>query len=428
MAKKFYAPIFYLLVFLLLQACVPGKVSRTTRFWEEALTKPLFDNPFTGVLVWDPQSGDTLVGKNSARYFTPASNIKILTLYTSLHLLPERMPALRYLRRKDTLYIEGTGDPSLLHPYFRDSTAIHFLKGQPETIVLCTGNWEDTRWGAGWAWEDYDSPYAPERSALPVYGNMVGVYRTDSTRVRPAYFAPEVHPIRYPVRRLLASNQFFVPPETRDSLLIPFISDSVVVRGLLEDATGKRIITQVHMPEGNADTLYGIARDSLLKRMMRESDNFLAEQLLLTASGMLGKNLNGKKVREYMLSGPLSNLPQAPVWVDGSGLSRYNLLSPEDVVYVLHRLYLENDTNRLFDYFAAGGISGTLKDYYGHAQGPYVFAKTGTLSNNHCLSGYLKTRSGKILIFSFMHNHFTRSSEEIKAVMQQLLENLRDTY
>ena len=428
MPKKFYFFIFYYLTLLLLQACGAGSAAKTFRYWEESLQKPLFANQFTGVLVYDPVSGDTLLARNSARYFTPASNTKILTLYTALHLLPEKMPALRYLRSGDTLYFEGTGDPSLLHPYFQDSTAVRFLKAQTGVAALYTGNWQDTPWGPGWAWEDYDSHYAPERSALPLHGNVVTLWGGQPLKVRPAFFTSRIHPVRYPVRRKMASNEFFFPPETRDSLYVPFIADSTVMRALLEEATGKRIMTAARMPEGDMETLYGIATDSLLKRMMQESDNFLAEQLLLAASGMLSDTLSGRQMRKFMLDGPLSGLPQQPVWVDGSGLSRYNLFTPEDIVYVLHRLYRETDRDRLLGFFAAGGVSGTLKDGYPGAQEPYLFAKTGTLANNHCLSGYLKTRSGRLLIFSFMHNHFTGPSSEIKGVMQQLLEKLRDTY
>ncbi len=97
-------------------------------------------------------------------------------------------------------------------------------------------------------------------------------------------------------------------------------------------------------------------------------------------------------------------------------------------MYVLHRMYEEVPRERLFAIFPAGGVSGTLKEWYAGDREPYIFAKTGTLSNNLCLSGYLQTRSGNLLIFSFMNNHFRQPSLEIKEGMRRVFEWLRDTY
>jgi len=98
------------------------------------------------------------------------------------------------------------------------------------------------------------------------------------------------------------------------------------------------------------------------------------------------------------------------------------------MVDVLFRMYREIPHERLFSFFAAGGVSGTLADWYPGQDGPYIFAKTGTLANNHCLSGYLKARSGRILIFSIMNNHYTQPTATLKEGMKEVLEGLRDRY
>ena len=424
--KKIFFSI-YTLIFLLLQACVAGKHKKLDHFLEEKLSQAVFANQFTGFMVYDPVAADTLYQYNSGKYFTPASNTKIFTLYAGLKLLPANIPSLKYLESNDTLYIQGTGDPSLLHPYFQDSTALNFIKGY-QKIALFSGNFNETHWGPGWAWEDYEGYYSPERTALPFSGNVVQIYKGDSLMVQPAYFRDSVSTIRYLFSRLRDANRFFYDPDSRDTVLIPFKTDTSLTRQLLEQATGKRIFHAGKMPEGEIKTLYGQPTDSLYKRMMQESDNFLAEQLLLAASGILSDTLNGHLARNYVLEEFLEDLPQPPVWVDGSGLSRYNLFSPEDMVYVLTDLYREIPEERLLGLFASGGISGTIRDWYAGDEAPYVFAKTGTLANNHCLSGYLKTRSGRLLIFSFMHNHFRGSLAGIKQQMQGILEELRDTY
>src|SRR5690625_6850129 len=104
---------------------------------------------------------------------------------------------------------------------------------------------------------------------------------------------------------------------------------------------------------------------------------------------------------QYVKSIHLKGMPDAPVWVDGSRLSRYNLFSPRNMVFVLDKLYEEFPRERLFNLFAVGGRTGTLKNNYG-GRTPYIYAKSGTLSNNYTLSGYLITISANTLIFSII--------------------------
>ena len=92
------------------------------------------------------------------------------------------------------------------------------------------------------------------------------------------------------------------------------------------------------------------------------------------------------------------------------------------------KLYREVPEERLFALLAQGGGTGTLKDWYQDPEGPYLFGKTGSLSNNHNLCGYLKTRSGKVLAFSFMNNHFRKPPRIVKSRMQRILNWVRDHY
>ncbi|NNK75925.1 MAG: D-alanyl-D-alanine carboxypeptidase, partial [Maribacter sp.] len=386
-----------------------------------------YDNQFTGFLLIDPISNDTIYKRNSTKYFTPASNTKIFTLFSSLKLLPERIPTLRYIRKEDTLYVQGTGDPALLHPYFRDSTVIHFLS-ENDKIALYPDNFNDDKFGPGWSWDDYHWYYSPERSALPLYGNVLTIKNADTLEVLPNFFKDSVVFKDYPVNRALQKNVFYFDPTKKDTLEIPFSIDSNMTKHILEKVLKKNIHIAKAFPKGERQTLYGMASDSIIKRMMQESDNFLAEQLLIVASATLSDTLNSSKAREYVLDKYLSNLKQPPRWVDGSGLSRYNLFTPESIVQVLNTLYSNIPKERLFLFFPEGGQSGTLEDWYPGDPNPYIYAKTGSLGNNHNLSGYLITKSGKTLIFSFMNNHFMESSSEIKKRMQGIFERIRDTY
>ena len=124
----------------------------------------------------------------------------------------------------------------------------------------------------------------------------------------------------------------------------------------------------------------------------------------------------------------MPGLPDRFRWVDGSGLSRYNLFTPRSLVHILALLRQKYPQERLFDLFPAGGQSGTVKKWYAGPDGPFVYAKTGTMSNKHCLSGYLLCKSGRLLIFSFMHNNYPKNSRPYKEEMQRILLDIHKRY
>ena len=376
----------------------------------------------------DANRGDTLYRWNAQKYFTPASNMKVFTLYAALKTLPDRIPALKYQVRADTLHVLGTGDPSALHPELKDSTAVSFIK-RFEHLVLHPNNIEDPAWGAGWAWDDFDRGYMPSRSSLPLYGNVVQLIRDgDGMKVTPSLFRDSVSTDLNPYRRSPEKNRFYYPPSRPDTLSIPTILAPSLIAKLWESAPGISAEVGRKAPDGPWQVLPGMPADSLYREMMTVSNNFLAEQTMLLVSSTLGDTLSFGKARDHTLHAFLPELPSPPRWVDGSGLSRYNLCSPESLVYLLIKLYREIPEERLFALLAQGGGEGTLKDWYQDPEGPYLFGKTGSLSNNHNLCGYLKTRSGKTVVFSFMNNHYLKPTRIIKSRMQRILNWVRDHY
>ena len=173
--------------------------------------------------------------------------------------------------------------------------------------------------------------------------------------------------------------------------------------------------------------LKSVAYDSLYTKMLVESDNFIAEQLLLQVGNQVDSSYSVKKAIQYALNNYFQDIPQKPRWVDGSGLSRYNLFTPESLVYLLTKMYREIPREKLLSYFPVGGVSGTLENYY-KMKKPFIYAKSGTLSNNHNLSGYLIAKKGKVLIFSYMNNHYQGSSVIRKREMEVLFNELYDAY
>ena len=161
---------------------------------------------------------------------------------------------------------------------------------------------------------------------------------------------------------------------------------------------------------------------------MQESDNFIAEQLLLLCANALFDTLEVSKTIKYAKDSLLSDLPDQANWVDGSGLSRYNMFTPRSIVYLLTDLYKKIPQERLFHIFPAGGKSGTISTRYNGVTKPYIYAKSGTLRNKHCLSGYLIAKSGKVLIFSFMHNNYPNGSADHKVEMDKVLKAIYLAY
>ncbi|WP_298481141.1 D-alanyl-D-alanine carboxypeptidase [uncultured Maribacter sp.] len=416
--------IIYISLIILFFSCKGAKTNQilTTKALGNA---NFYNNQFTGLLVIDPVTKDTLYNYNGSKYFTPASNTKIYTLYSALKVLPKNIPALTYIVQHDTLYAQGTGDPTLLHPYFKDRTSIHFLK-KHKNIVFNFSNYKDSKYGPGWAWEDYDAYFSPERNAFPMYGNVLSIHRKNSLITNPSYFKDRVFYSNSNSSREPHNNIFYHKTVQKDTIEIPFITSATTSKKLLENILAQKINVTSKLPDGPKSTLYGIATDSVCKRMMHVSDNFLAEQLLIMSSGVLKDSLNFKSTKNYILDTYLNDLKQQPRWVDASGLSRYNLFTPKSIVRVLSKLYEEVPAKRLFTLFPKVIHSDSNKNKI--EKPPYIYAKSGSLGNNYCLSGYLQTRSGKILIFSFMNNHFRVPSKEVKKQIHKILAEIRGAY
>ena len=390
-----------------------------------------------GFMLYDVEEKREIYSFQSNHYFTPASNTKIFTFYTGLMVLGDSIPALRYLEQGDSLIFSGTGDPSFLYPYVHDSRrAFDFLARQQKQLYFTERNCFTSPLGPGWAWDDYSYAYSSERSAFPVYGNIMMVsHYEQSLKIVPTVFTYEISVgdtiEGSKVVRDIGSNKITFYPagdgSSIDTFKIPFKTSAQLTSELLSD-TLKRKVTMLERPfHGESKLLYSVPSDSLYKVMMQESDNFIAEQLLLVCAGVLSDSLQPEAAIEYMKRNHLSDLPDKPIWVDGSGLSRYNLFTPRSIVRLWEKIYQKVPKERLFPLLAIGGRTGTIKNFYKNGI-PYIYGKTGTLSNNHCLSGYLISKKGKTFIFSFMNNNHPAPSGTIRKEMERVLRSVYENY
>lgn len=383
---------------------------------------------FKGFVLYNPEKGKETINHNGGKYFTPASNTKLYTFYAAHKTLGDSIRGLEYFEQNDTLFVKGTADPTLLYE-FEASKTIDFLKGYEGSIAIIDESINDDKFGSGWSWGDYQYYYMPEKSLFPIYGNIITYSMSnDSIKSLPKYFIDKISTVdTVDINRALNKNLFYLEKTDTTPNYIPFKTSTALVAKLLSDTLQKPVNVVSKSNAVPFKTLYSVATDSVLKQMLVVSDNFIAEQLML----QVGKEVSGKyNVHEgikYILENHLSDLPQKPRWVDGSGLSRYNLFTPEDTVRLLTKMYNEIPLEKLLSYFPVGGKTGTIKNWYANDP-PFIYAKTGSLSNNHCLSGYLITKKGTVLIFSYMNNHYRISSSEIKTQIQEHLFKIYNTY
>lgn len=418
-----------------------GKIARKSFFNDSVLT-----DAHTGIAVFDVAKGKAVYQYQADKYFVPASNTKIVALYAGLKYLGDSLVGLRYKAGRDTLYVLPSGDPSFLHPDFPDQPVFQFLKQQTQPVTMGTQNWNAQALGEGWMWDDYSEPYMPERSAFPVYGNVIRWRQVrDSGSIAALareeafiYSEPDVSwdvnfsgdtaAKVFTVQRGYRNNQFYITQgtEVNAERAVPYITNGLQsALALLKDSLGRSVdsTATIFQPEG---IVYSRPSDSLFKIMMYRSDNFFAEQVLLMAANEKLGMMDDKKMIRTLLQQELNGFPQKPVWVDGSGLSRYNLFTPQDFVWLLNKMKDEFGMDRLKHIFASGG-KGTLRNSF-LPDSTSVYAKTGTLSGVVSLSGFLYTKTGKLLTFSILVNNNRHPASAIRKRMESFIRQIRMNY
>ena len=380
---------------------------------------PAFENAHVAVRV--EKSNKILADFNGSKYMTPASNTKLLTFLGAIQTF-DSLPALEYFVENDSvIHFKSTGYPLLLHPFYSDTLLFDFLN-QEKIWKYHVPEFTPDPLGEGWAWDDYNYYYAAEKSPFPIYGNSVmGIKGSGLT---PSFEIIE-DSINNNLFREKDSNLFYSNVgnwKTKDTLYRPFItSDSLFVK-ILSQVT----MNQIEIVKGEDSltwqTLYTGNDEKLYKGLLHDSDNGIAESLLL----MISNSFNGAFDTQTAIDSLSNNwevfLPDALEWVDGSGVSRYNMFTPRTLIAILKQIRNQLDWDSLKVLFAKSGESGTLSSY---SKLNNVYAKTGTLRHNHNLSGYWENEDGEIYEFSIMVNHYTSSTSKIREGISTILTNLQ---
>lgn len=433
--------IFLLLVVLpsLLLSCSPTqKISRQTR--QELLSQAPLAAAHLGISIYDAETNTYLYNYQGDKYFVPASNIKIPTCYAAMKYLGDSLAGWWLKDSANTLFIKANGDPTFLHPAFRQQRFFDLLKTTDKKISREIFTPQFERFGNGWAWNDYEGAYMAERSVSPIYGGVVNFkMEGNNLNIQPRYFSSpnfspsyQEHGKQFVIRRNKNLNSFYVEKSNTpfSSRQIPFTGAN---NGNLEDillidtlkSLKKDFLLNYHSSSPNIGykKYYTQATDSLLKPMMHNSDNFFAEQALLMVSSEKLGAMNDEKIIDTLLKVDLNDLPQKPRWADGSGLSRYNLFSPQDFVVILNKMKNEFGMARIKEIFPTGG-EGTLSSFYKN-DSSFIYAKTGTLSGVVALSGFLYTQKSRLLIFSILVNNHTGSAMPVRRAVEAYLQKIR---
>ena len=357
-------------------------------------------------------------GINLNTYMTPASNVKILTVLGSIH-FGDSIPILKYKvsSYNDTLRISPTGYPLTAHPKYIDKDLEKFIKPYKH-ILYHKPKIDLTKYGPAWAWDDFNYYFQAERSEMPIYGNVIQVVKKNNGEIETI---PEDFKINFDfeqkekIYREEIDNNFFINPsliELGDTLYSPFITSRKSTISFLKNFLNASV--QFNEQElSDYNTLNSSQVDEIYSAVLKDSDNLISESLVANISLRLNDTISVDKGIQLIQSRFNKNISNQIKLFDGSGLSRYNLITPNALISSLENIYQLIGLERIKNIFPKNYILKDTEDF--------VWGKTGTLRNNHNYSGYIITDKGKIYVFSIMINHFTNDLSKIKDAIVDFL-------
>jgi len=445
---------------------------------------PEFSNAHWGILIVDPERGDTLYARNAGKLFMPASNMKILTSATALAQLgPDYRYRTVFAGRGSVtngtlngdLLVIGRGDPSvsdhMLHDAMiplraiADSIAARGIHRITGSIVAAGNAFPSDVFGYGWTYDDFEDSYsAPidellfnegfselhvrggDRAGDPVHVDVTPVHTFPRVRVQATTIAA---PTTADWRRgrgeglrahkdsttwdVILDGQIAVG----DTAVIevthhdPDVAYLAAVREALHDKgisidDGKSADTY-----DRVDTLATLSSPPLseiLKALMKPSQNQIAEMLFRTVAlekTGAGRPDSARAIVSAQIAQWGAAVPTEAVVRDGSGLSRYDYISPRTVVRILDAMRRSPHFATYYDALPIAGVDGTIRNRMKGtpAQGN-VHAKTGSVALARSLSGYVTTADHHMLIFSFLANNWTVPVSSVERVQDAIAARL----
>jgi D-alanyl-D-alanine carboxypeptidase/D-alanyl-D-alanine-endopeptidase (penicillin-binding protein 4) len=424
------------------------------------------------LLVVSLDRGDTLFAREDDRLYTPASNRKLFTAASALHWLGPKHRFITTLLSAgrisaDTLHgdlvLVGSGDPDLAAldlAALADTLA--FAARVVTGDVRADDSWfDDVEWGAGWMWDDgpfWEWPYV---TALTLEDNVVTVTVRPGSEVGAPVVVDMALPTGYVTLNVSATT---AAPGATPELVIDRHWDPkenvIDIAGALaidaEEVTARRTVEEpalyaatvlLELLEARGVEVLGTARrrplegaaaDTIaahtsgplagsIRNFLKVSDNLTGELLVkavgAAVSGPPGTYEKGLAAERAFLADEVGVDTTAQRLADGSGVSRYNLVTARQIVALL--AYMPSRTDLFPAYLDAlpvAGVDGTLEERMrGTAAAGRARAKTGTLNGVTALSGYVPSAEGERLAFSMMVEFYAGSAATRRAVQDSIV-------
>lgn len=375
-----------------------------------------------GFVIADDK-GNVVYQRDAERLFNPASCMKLITgaaataalgadkTFQTAIVTTGQVDAAGVLR--GDLHLVGGGDPSLQTADLEAAVKRLGIKRVEGKVLVDDHAFDDARLGTGWSWNNFSAYYSAESDALTVDEGCALVRVSRSGAVAEpdtGYLTFDNHATagaetRLDVDRRLGTNVITIdgtvsaPSSTWVTVHDPALYAGNVLKWLCKksgiEVTGG--VERAVAPTG-ARTLWQHASAPLAqleRQMLKESDNVYAESLFRALAG-------GSSAQAPDREAQLLHIDEAHQIVDGSGLSRQDLVSPATLRNVVAQYYRDAASR---DLLPIAGVDGTLKRRMPSLQGR-VSAKTGTLDNVSSLAGWLTLKDGRRYSFAWMCNGY----------------------
>ncbi len=442
---------------------------------DSVLSDPAFENAFWGLSIQSLENGQILYEKNSGKLLMPASNMKLITAAASMKGLG---PDFTYETEIKTdgviengtlngnLIVIGSGDPTISSRFkdgdhfriFNDwatqlrQLGISRIAGD---VIGIDDAFDDERIGFGWSWDDLPYYYATEVAALQFAENAITVTLHAGQQEEPVTVEKEpdssyvtvVHDIdvasnaetrvdwsyKPETRTVYATGT--LPPGGQDYGSFSVHNPAAYFASTLKESLVANRIPVLGEAYRGSDRFYKIPENAkplfihrspplreILSVLLKVSQNLYAETLIKT----LGKGTfsGGIKQVENILA-QIDVAPQNFIIMDGSGLSRYNYVTPNGLLQLLNKMHSDPQFEVFYNALAIAGVDGTLRSRLkGTPSENNVHAKTGSLSNVRSLSGYARTLDGELMAFVMIANNFSSPTETVQSAQDAILQHL----